>query len=138
MSQSLKGIPCSRACREATSKHWKGRKRGPMSEETKQRVSAAKMGTPSHPWTEQSREKLSKSLKGRKPGEKTKQRMREARQRALARGQRSRVKMITYEGKTLCIKDWAVLTGIDRTTLSYRLGRGGWSIADALTTPTRS
>lgn len=41
---------------------------------------------------------------------------------------------ITHDGKTLCIKDWAALTGISRRTIHTRLSVG-WSTADALTKP---
>lgn len=40
-----------------------------------------------------------------------------------ARNRRS-TRLITYQGKTLCITDWANLRGIDRHTISRRLNKG--------------
>jgi hypothetical protein len=44
---------------------------------------------------------------------------------------RSHIPMITHDGRTMCIKDWADLLGIRRTTLQERLGRG-WPLGKAL------
>jgi len=41
---------------------------------------------------------------------------------------------LTYKNKTLCVTEWAELTGLERGTISSRL-RQGWSIERILTTP---
>jgi len=46
----------------------------------------------------------------------------------------SRNRMITFNGKTQCLTDWAEEIGIDRQTISSRLYRG-WSIEKAIVTP---
>lgn len=43
----------------------------------------------------------------------------------------------TYQGVTKTIAEWAHHTGISDATLRARLGRYGWSVADALETPVR-
>lgn len=43
-------------------------------------------------------------------------------------------RIITFNGKTQCLWDWAQEVGINDETLRSRLERG-WDIADALTTP---
>ena len=43
-------------------------------------------------------------------------------------------KLITYNGETLCLTDWARRYYIDKGTLRYRILHG-WSIEDALFTP---
>ena len=45
-----------------------------------------------------------------------------------------RNRLLTFEGKTRCLSDWATEKGIDRQTLSLRLDRLGWSVEKALTT----
>jgi hypothetical protein len=50
-----------------------------------------------------------------------------------ARNRRSTV-LITHEGITLCITDWALRVGMKQHTLAKRL-REGWSVAEALTIP---
>lgn len=42
--------------------------------------------------------------------------------------------MLEHDGRRMLIKYWANLTGIGKTTLSWRI-RKGWSVADALTIP---
>ena len=44
----------------------------------------------------------------------------------------SSVRMLTFDGKTMCLKDWARHTGIRYLTLWNRLN-AGWSVAQALT-----
>jgi hypothetical protein len=44
---------------------------------------------------------------------------------------------ITYKGKTLCIADWGLETGIDEKLISTRINRLGWSPESAITTPAR-
>ena len=44
-------------------------------------------------------------------------------------------RMFTMNGKTQCLKDWSVETGISVTTLIHRLGKLGWSVEESLTTP---
>lgn len=43
---------------------------------------------------------------------------------------------ITWDGQTLCLVDWAKKLGIKRETLARRFDNG-WSVARAMTTPTR-
>lgn len=43
---------------------------------------------------------------------------------------------LTHDGQTLCLSDWAALTGIGRMTLCKRL-EAGWTPADALSRPVR-
>lgn len=40
---------------------------------------------------------------------------------------------ITYNGKTLTITEWSEVCGIDRKTITDRLGRLGWNVECALT-----
>jgi hypothetical protein len=42
--------------------------------------------------------------------------------------------VLTFNGSTRCLSEWARLTGIGRMTIQYRLWRG-WSVEDALTRP---
>ncbi len=42
-------------------------------------------------------------------------------------------RLITFQGETLCLKDWAMKFGIRDDTLRYRL-KAGWSMKRALTT----
>lgn len=42
---------------------------------------------------------------------------------------------ITYSGQTMTITEWSEQTGIPFHVLSQRLGRMGWSVEKALTTP---
>lgn len=44
---------------------------------------------------------------------------------------------LTYNGKTLCISQWADETGITSTSISDRLGKLGWTVERTLTTPNR-
>lgn len=50
---------------------------------------------------------------------------------------RSRRRMITHDGKTMCLSDWGKETGISRSAIQIRLDRLGWSVHDALTKPVR-
>jgi hypothetical protein len=43
----------------------------------------------------------------------------------------------TFNGQTLCLEDWATLTGFSAATLWNRIVTSEWSIEDALTTPSR-
>jgi hypothetical protein len=45
-------------------------------------------------------------------------------------------RMITLNGQTHCLTDWAALLGIETTTPHWRL-KAGWSVDRALTTPLR-
>ncbi len=51
-----------------------------------------------------------------------------------ARNKRSN-RLITHNGKTQLLIEWAEKTGINRTTITSRIDRYGWSIKKALTTP---
>lgn len=56
-----------------------------------------------------------------------------------ARFRRSRTRnMITYNGETRSLSEWARIVGMRRGTLSERLKAYGWSIEKALTTPVRT
>ncbi len=50
------------------------------------------------------------------------------------RNRRSNV-LLTHDGVTLCVAEWAIRTGINRMTLHTRIDRG-WPTDKALTTPT--
>ncbi len=54
-------------------------------------------------------------------------------QKEQTRNQRSNL-LITYNGRTQCLADWAAELNMRRQTLQYRL-RLGWSVERALTTP---
>lgn len=46
-------------------------------------------------------------------------------------------RMITFDGQTMCMSEWAEKTGISYSAISQRLNRLGWSVDRALTTPNR-
>lgn len=48
---------------------------------------------------------------------------------------RTNNRRITWRGETLTLMQWAERTGIDRKTISHRLGKLRWSLDDALTLP---
>jgi hypothetical protein len=50
-------------------------------------------------------------------------------------GNTRRARLLTFDGKTRCLSEWAEITKIGARTLGTRLNRLGWSIEDALTTP---
>jgi hypothetical protein len=41
--------------------------------------------------------------------------------------------LLTFDGRTLCLKDWAREAGINYSTLRKRITRSGWSVERALT-----
>lgn len=43
--------------------------------------------------------------------------------------------LITYNGETLCLMEWAERTGLDRQTIADRIEVSGWTVEKALTTP---
>lgn len=43
-------------------------------------------------------------------------------------------KLLTYKGETHSISEWSEITGINKSTLSKRINRSGWSVEKALTT----
>jgi hypothetical protein len=45
--------------------------------------------------------------------------------------------VVTHEGKTMVLSDWADARGWNRNVLYFRL-KNGWSVADALTKPVRT
>lgn len=53
-----------------------------------------------------------------------------------ARNQR-RTRMITHDGRTMCMSDWAEELGIKPVVLSARINTYGWSVEDALTMPVK-
>lgn len=52
-------------------------------------------------------------------------------QQALNRSDNRR---LTFDGKTLCVREWADLTGINYETIRGRLDINGWSVEKTLTT----
>lgn len=42
---------------------------------------------------------------------------------------------ITFNGKTMPLCDWAIETGLSRTTITQRIDAYGWSVEKALSTP---
>lgn len=46
-------------------------------------------------------------------------------------------RLLTWNGETRCVTEWAEILGIGKTTIRERLV-AGWSVADALSTPPRS
>lgn len=59
--------------------------------------------------------------------------------RWATRGEQNRNKrnsrMVTHDGLTMCMVDWAIKTGIKRETIRERL-KAGWAVKAALETPT--
>jgi len=47
-------------------------------------------------------------------------------------------KLITYNGKSLSLKEWAIETGVPLSTLSARLSHYHWSVERTLSTPRRT
>lgn len=47
-------------------------------------------------------------------------------------------RLLTFNGKTLCVAEWAELTGIREGVIRQRIDRDGWTIGRALSTPTPS
>ena len=45
--------------------------------------------------------------------------------------------LITFNGETHCVAEWAEITGISDTTIRLRIKRRGWTPEKALTTPAR-
>lgn len=54
---------------------------------------------------------------------------------AQNRNRRS-LRLLTYQGETLCMAEWAERVGIQRLTIWHRLSRG-WSVEKSLTAPVR-
>lgn len=46
---------------------------------------------------------------------------------------RRKNRMLTWNGQTRCMSEWAEITGIHRANIQVRLDRCGWSIEKALT-----
>lgn len=87
------------------------------SAERRRRMSDARKGIPSpnkgrkyKPHTPEAKRKIAEAGRGRVPSVQTRQKMAEARK-----------KYITFDGRTLCISDWAQELGITRSALSHRL-----------------
>jgi hypothetical protein len=51
---------------------------------------------------------------------------------------RTNNRLLTWRGKTLTITEWSRRLGVALMTLHHRLGRLGWSVERAMTTPTKS
>lgn len=47
-------------------------------------------------------------------------------------------RLVTWNGETLALGEWAKRYGVKRQTLEYRLSCGRWSLVDALTSPGRT
>ena len=43
--------------------------------------------------------------------------------------------LITYNGNTMCLNQWAEILGMNKSVLYYRIRQGGWSIDEAFTKP---
>lgn len=41
-------------------------------------------------------------------------------------------RLLTHMGRTMCLSDWAAEYGLEPNTLATRLGRGRWSMDEAL------
>ena len=54
---------------------------------------------------------------------------------AVQRRNQRRIKMLTYNGETLCLKDWATRLQVSRRALRYRIDDLQWSTEKALTIP---
>lgn len=50
---------------------------------------------------------------------------------------RSNTRLITYDGRTLSLAEWARATGLTEAGIRIRIDRRGWSVAEALTKPLR-
>jgi hypothetical protein len=50
---------------------------------------------------------------------------------------RSITRFLEFQGKILCLSDWAELLGINKNTLFSRIDVLGWSVEKAFTTPAR-
>lgn len=59
-----------------------------------------------------------------------------ARISAAKRKPRPTAKRLTFHGETLTIREWSERTGVDRTSIDWRLS-SGWTVKDALTTPVK-
>lgn len=46
-----------------------------------------------------------------------------------------RTRLLTFNGRTQCLADWATEVRIDKRTLQHRIVKFGWSVDEALTTP---
>lgn len=51
-----------------------------------------------------------------------------------ARNKRS-TRLITANGKTMCVADWAAELGVTRSIITHRINRHGWDPVRAVTTP---
>lgn len=51
---------------------------------------------------------------------------------------RSTNRLVTYEGITLCLAEWAERKGVKYSLLHQRINKYGWSFHEALTIPTRT
>lgn len=50
---------------------------------------------------------------------------------------RRNTRYLTYNGKTMCVKDWETETGINSVTIKHRIDKFGWSVERALTEKVR-
>ena len=60
-----------------------------------------------------------------------------ATQKAIATHVEHRFDSVTFQGKTQSLSRWAKELNINHTTLNMRLGKYGWTVEKALTTPVR-
>lgn len=44
-------------------------------------------------------------------------------------------RMLTFDGRTMCMSEWSEIVGIAANTIKDRLNKLGWTIDEALTTP---
>lgn len=123
-----------RACLEKHAARLRGKK---QSEEHKRKAAASRIGrvcseetrrkiglsNSKHSPSPEVRKRIAATLTGRKQSPETKWR------RAVARGH-----VLTFNGETKVIREWADAIGVRTTTIRRRL-RIGWSMTDALQTP---
>ncbi len=58
-----------------------------------------------------------------------------ATQKQQMRNTRVNLELVTHDGKTMCLTDWAAETGIPYKRLYIRYTRLGWTFKDAIETP---
>jgi hypothetical protein len=92
--------------------------------------------------TQETKDKISKAHKGRKLSEAHKEKIRQFNiGRKHPNYQKTRetkdklAKRYTFNGKTLNLREWSEITGLQKNTLWTRINSYNWTIADAMTIP---
>ena len=107
-----------------------------LSEETKQKIREASTG---RKHTEETKHMLSEMRKGEKNpmyGKTTSEKQKQAVSKRCSGSNNPSAHLITYNGKTMCVKEWAKEIGMSATSLHARLKK--WTVEEALTIPKRS